>query len=226
MNWLRWYHGTVTDPKWRVVAQKSKRPVAVVVAVWAAMLETASQSEPRGSIQSFNAEDIAAALDLTVDDVETVCNAMSGKVVDNSRLIAWDRRQPKREDPTSTERVQRHRGKKRDVTQGNDRGDKKRVDKKGEEGDAAPVPALLTLGEFQRCVLTHEEYRKLEAYLGAHLQDFIRQFDSWVDEAPDAKASGVRRRDRSAYKSIRNWFDRAIKRGEIKPVNEQRKLVC
>ena len=40
-SWLRWHIGTWNDPKWRLIAKRSGQPVAVVVAVWAAMLERA-----------------------------------------------------------------------------------------------------------------------------------------------------------------------------------------
>ena len=46
-NWLKWFHGAVADDKWPLIARKSGQPVAVVVAVWAALLECASQAEDR-----------------------------------------------------------------------------------------------------------------------------------------------------------------------------------
>ena len=43
--WFRWWEGTGTDPKFKVVAQKSGESVAVVLAVWALLLENASATQ-------------------------------------------------------------------------------------------------------------------------------------------------------------------------------------
>jgi len=48
MDWFRWHHGSVTDPKFQLVARKTKSRVADVIAVWAFILETASQSNEQG----------------------------------------------------------------------------------------------------------------------------------------------------------------------------------
>lgn len=130
-TWVRWYHGTISDPKWRVVAKKTGHPVAVVIAVWSAILENASASDCRGKLAGWNSEDIATALDLTVETVETICNAMQGKVLNGDQLTGWEKRNPKRErDDNSTERVQRFREKQKHETP---RNAKKRPDKIREE---------------------------------------------------------------------------------------------
>jgi hypothetical protein len=46
--WFRWWEGTVTDPKFQWVALKSGQSVAVVIAVWAALLEYASEDGDAG----------------------------------------------------------------------------------------------------------------------------------------------------------------------------------
>lgn len=111
MDWFRWYHGTTIDPKWRVVSRKCGQPIHAVVAVWAAFLERASESSPRGSIAGWDAEDIGAALDIEADDVRCVHEAMQGKVLDGDEISGWGKRQPKRERPddSSAERVREHR---------------------------------------------------------------------------------------------------------------------
>lgn len=112
MDWLRLHHGTCPDPKWRIVSRRAKEPVSSVLAVWLAMLECASQSEPRGILQNWNDEVIGVMLDLEKSQVQAIRDAMQGMVLDGDQLTGWNRRQPKRERETpdnSTERVRRHR---------------------------------------------------------------------------------------------------------------------
>ena len=62
MKWFRWYHGTVDDRKWLVVSRHCGQSRAVVLAVWCALLEFASQAEERGSIAAFDCESLDALL--------------------------------------------------------------------------------------------------------------------------------------------------------------------
>jgi hypothetical protein len=115
MKWFRWHHGTVTDAKWRVISRRSAQPIHAVIAVFAAMLERASEADDRGSIEGWSDEDIGAALDLSREDVAAIRNAMQGKVLDGDHLTGWSKRQPLRERPTddSAERVRAFRERKR-----------------------------------------------------------------------------------------------------------------
>lgn len=116
MDWFRWHHGTATDPKWRVIARKSGQPIPAVLAVWAMVLESASQSTERGELSGWDNEDTAAALDMDAEEVAAIIDAMRGKVLDGNRLTGWEKRQPKRErdqPDNSAERVRAHREKKR-----------------------------------------------------------------------------------------------------------------
>ena len=121
MNWLRWYHGTVTDPKWRVIAKRAGCTVADVIAVWATMLEAASQrTQPnateRGELFGWCAEDVSALLDIDEAQIEKIQAAMQGKVLDGKKLTGWSRRQPKREDG-SADRAKAWREKKKLVAE-------------------------------------------------------------------------------------------------------------
>ena len=99
MNWFRWYHGAVSDPKLALIAKKSGQPRPVVIAIWAALLEHASQAESRGDISGFDAETVAVALDLDEDAIPAVIAAMTTKeMIADGVISAWDRRQPQRED--------------------------------------------------------------------------------------------------------------------------------
>lgn len=99
-HWFRWHHGTVTDPKWRVVASRCVTNVTVghVIAVWAAMMENASQASLRGTLDGWDDEDVAAGLGFSTEQVCGIREAMQGKTLDGNCLPAWEKRQPKRED--------------------------------------------------------------------------------------------------------------------------------
>lgn len=112
MDWLRWHHGTVTDPKWRLIARRSRSDVRSVIAVWAVMLERASMADARGSIAGWSDEVAAIALDMEPDEVAAIRIAMQGLVLDGDSLSGWSKRQPKRERPddgASTDRVRAYR---------------------------------------------------------------------------------------------------------------------
>lgn len=113
-HWFRWHHGSINDPKWRVVAMRAgvklshnvpqrpttshDVPVCHVIAVWAAMLECASQAGERGSLADWDDEDVAVGLGLDQAEVAAIRTAMEGKVIADGFVSAWNKRQPKRED--------------------------------------------------------------------------------------------------------------------------------
>jgi 5-methylcytosine-specific restriction endonuclease McrA len=115
MNWFRWYHGTTKDPKWRVIAEKAHTTIPNVIAIWAALLENASESPIRGQLSGWNSEDVAACFNVTLETVEAVCNAMQHKTLTGEAIKAWDTRQVKRErDDDSSDRVARYRDRVRE----------------------------------------------------------------------------------------------------------------
>jgi hypothetical protein len=114
MHWFRWHHGTVTDPKFGLIAKKAGTSVAEVIAIWACLLEAASASEDRGDpgVPDFEAIDFALGLDEGI--TERVYGLMQARsLIDQGtgRLTAWEKRQPKRErdDDNSAERKRRQR---------------------------------------------------------------------------------------------------------------------
>lgn len=116
MDWFRWYHGSVTDPKFAIIAQRAKTTRANVVAVWSYLLETASQADKRGDVTRCDAEDVAVTLDVKTTVIDAIFDAMRSKrLIENGRLAGWDKRQPKRED-NSRERTQLYRASKAPVT--------------------------------------------------------------------------------------------------------------
>jgi hypothetical protein len=142
MEWLRWYQGTATDPKWRVVAIESGQPVAVVLAVWAMMLERAAQSDERGTIDGWSDRVAGAALDVPGDAVTAVRSAMQCLVLDGDRITGWEKRQPKREDG-SAERAKAWRDRKKNATEPTD------PDKNGKRTHANANERTRTLEEIR-----------------------------------------------------------------------------
>jgi len=117
MDWYRAYHGMPQDAKLKVVAHRTKQPMANVLAVWVCLLDMASQNNPRGNVV-IDAEQIAVLQNLETDDVTKIINAFYEKnlLTPENRLTAWDKRQY----TTNAERVKKHRnGKKHDVTPSN-----------------------------------------------------------------------------------------------------------
>ena len=170
-DWLRLWHGTVTDTKFLWVARRSGARFGDVMAVWMALLEEASQADDRGDISGFDAESFDCLLG--ADDGETlrIMQAMGAKglICEDMRLAGWDRRQPVREDSgnpetgamSSTERSRLHRQRRkaqeeddtqRDATQCNDtqrdatRATSRVDESRGEE--ISPSPPTAREGEF------------------------------------------------------------------------------
>jgi len=170
-DWLRLWHGTISDNKFLWVERKSGARFGDVMTVWLALLEEASQADDRGDVSGFDAE----SFDFRLGDEEgltlRILQAMAAKglIGEDMRLSGWDRRQPIREDSgnpetgalSSTERSRLHRQRRkaqseaetqRDATQCNDAQRDAthataRVDEsRGEE--IPPTPPTARDGEF------------------------------------------------------------------------------
>lgn len=114
MHWFRWHHGTVTDPKFGLIAKKAGASVAEVIAIWATLLEAASAAEERGHPGTPDFESIDFALGVQDGTTQRIHGLMQDRALidsDTGRLAAWEKRQPKRErdDETSTERKRKQR---------------------------------------------------------------------------------------------------------------------
>jgi len=120
IDWFRWHHGSVTDPKFQLVARKSKQALASVIAVWAFVLEQASTSEERGTFGSIDGEAIDCLLGLEDGATAAILAAMGERgLVEDGSVSAWEKRQPKRErtDNTNTERSRAYRAKQHQAEQ-------------------------------------------------------------------------------------------------------------
>lgn len=120
-QWFRSWHGAPTDQKWRVIAKKADVPTSLVVSFIWALMDRASQSDDRGSFDGIDLEVIADFLDCDETQLKrivTQCNERN--VTSNNRFVAWEKRQPKREDATASDRVRafRERQKNQSVSDG------------------------------------------------------------------------------------------------------------
>jgi len=121
-HWFRYFHGTPSDPKWKVVAARASHTmsrrvtIANVLAVWNCMMDCASQATPRGELAGWDSEDVAACLELEQAEVDAIHAAMQGKTLDGNSLMSWEKRQPKREreDPGAAARQAASRQAKRE----------------------------------------------------------------------------------------------------------------
>ena len=121
-NWFKVYHGITTDPKWRKLARKTGLPEGIIISVWIAVLEYASQQEERGSVQNFSCEDYDCCLGYEDGTCEKVFSVLSqrGLIIDNF-VVNWDKRQSmqdvKRPPKTDAQRQAECRERKRQAAQ-------------------------------------------------------------------------------------------------------------
>lgn len=131
MDWFRSWHGAPTDPKWLAIAQRTQTNAGMVSAVAWALYDHASQAAERGDVSSFDVETYAAFSGWDAAKIDAIVAAFVDKgLIQNNRLAAWDKRQPKREDG-SAERAKEWRERKRTQPNANDlkiRTDKNRED--------------------------------------------------------------------------------------------------
>ena len=107
MQWFRWWTGTCSDPKFALIAQRARQPKAVVLAVWAAILEAACTEEDEGRF-STSPEELALTLDLDVNVIKTTIKELRArKLLTRNRIAAWNKRQFPSDN--STPRTRKHR---------------------------------------------------------------------------------------------------------------------
>ena len=172
MEWFRWFHGAVSDDKWPLVARKSGQSVAVVIAVWAALLECASQSEGRGSIEDFDPESMDAMLGVEEGTCQAVINALShGKRprIENNHIVNWYKRQPLKEDG-SAERAKEWRERKKAEKEHCQ--NEKKLNQTHTERTANDTERTANDTERQR---THSERKRTTANEKKHRTDKIRE---------------------------------------------------
>lgn len=98
IHWLRLWHEMPNDPKWKTIARVSQQPITAVISVFVHVLVIASNANERGRTQGVCSEDIASALDLDSDQVDSILAAMQGRVLNGDVVSGWAKRQVERED--------------------------------------------------------------------------------------------------------------------------------
>lgn len=110
IDWFRWHHGSVTDPKFALVARKARARLGDVIAVWAFILEAASAEADRGTVGPVDCEALDCMLGADDGTTARIVEAMGERgLIAGNRIASWDKRQPKREDETAAERKRRQR---------------------------------------------------------------------------------------------------------------------
>lgn len=155
IDWFRWHHGSVTDPKFQLIAKRSSASLPDVLAVWAYVLEQASASETRGHHGDIDCEAVDCMFGFDDGQTKAILDAMQAReMLTDGRVSSWDKRQPKRERDTdnSAERTRAYRERQKqplesgenhvtpcDATerQKNARGEKSREEEKREEKDTS-----------------------------------------------------------------------------------------
>lgn len=119
MEWFRWYHGTTEDTKFRLVARNAVTPLRNVIAVWAMVLESASQGSGEGKLK-FGSDYIAVNLDFSDDEIARIWTALErGGLIrtdmGDTYVTNWGKRQylTDRRDATNAERQRRWREKQK-----------------------------------------------------------------------------------------------------------------
>lgn len=98
IDWFRWHHGSVTDPKFQLVAKKAGARLGDVITVWAFVLEAASSDAERGTIGPLDFETLDFLLGADEGTAVRILDAMTARgLIEGSRIAQWDKRQPKRE---------------------------------------------------------------------------------------------------------------------------------
>jgi hypothetical protein len=123
IDWFRWHHGSVNDPKFGLVAKKAGARVGDVIAVWALMLEQASANTERGTHGAIDCDATDFLLGAEDGTTARILEAMTGRgLIADGRIVRWDERQPKRErvDTTAAERKRAQRERERDNTPAGD----------------------------------------------------------------------------------------------------------
>ena len=98
IDWFRWHHGSVTDPKFQLVAKKAEARFGDVMAVWAFVLEKASADQDRGAIGPLDFETLDYLLGAEAGTASRILEAMTARgLIVGNRVAKWEERQPKRE---------------------------------------------------------------------------------------------------------------------------------
>ena len=199
IEWFRWHHGSVTDPKFQLVARRSGARLSDVLAVWAYLLEEASTADVRGDFGDIDVESIDCLFGFDDGTTSNILSAMVARgLVAGTSVAAWEKRQPKRERDTdnSAERTRAYRARQKagdayqsDVTprdaterQKNARGEESREDSSSLRSEES-APASRRLRATRKCPDGFEITDALRAWAteNARSVDIVRETDKFRD---------------------------------------------
>lgn len=122
IDWFRWHHGSVTDPKFQLVARKADATLPQVLSVWVFVLEKASAAEERGTFGDIDHEAVDCLFGMDDGTTAAILDQMAVRGLLADGMVAnWEKRQPKREreSDSSTDRVRAYRERQRQQRPGN-----------------------------------------------------------------------------------------------------------
>jgi hypothetical protein len=133
-QWLRLWIDLPNDPKFRTISRVSGQSISIVIAVYIHMLCCAANATERGRTEGWCDEDIATALDVQIDQIILIREAMQGRLLDYDYLTGWEKRQPLKEDGAAERaRAWRQAKKEKEQTQPNENERNRTLDKIREE---------------------------------------------------------------------------------------------
>lgn len=109
MKWFRLYHGAPSDPKFGRIARKTGQTRERAFFAWVMLLESASEADERGTIET-DADAIADTLNCPTEDIEAILDQMRALgMIDGDQIAKWSERQPIRDDSAGRMRAKRQR---------------------------------------------------------------------------------------------------------------------
>ncbi len=111
-KWFKLYHGLPNDPLFAVVAQRAQISRAEAIALWIALMDSASQDAQRGSLKDADLESISLTLGIDIEKIHLALAAWQakGRIDDKSRMAQWERQQG-----VSTPRVRAYRARMKEA---------------------------------------------------------------------------------------------------------------
>lgn len=87
IDWFKSWHGAPTDNKWLVIAKRANVSPGIVSAIVWALLDCASQSGNRGSIETFDIETYSIYSGFSEEQIGAVINSLKDKeLIKNNRI--------------------------------------------------------------------------------------------------------------------------------------------
>ena len=158
MQWFRWHHGSVTDPKFNLVARRAGATLPEVLAVWVFLLETASASAERGQYGEIDCEAVDCLFGMEDGKTAEIMAQMQHRnLIDGGAVSNWEKRQPKREDDTANERKRRQREREHELRMAASVTSEPTRNDTQSHADVTPRHADVTLGHAREEEIRGEE---------------------------------------------------------------------